>query len=271
MIIGKNFFISEMPKTGSTFLRNYLRKFKNIKLTMHHDTVDVNPKYKLLNKPQRISAIRSPYTWYLSIWRWSCIKKKKSPLYSDLTSRRLKLKRYRLCLNSIPFFITQITKDINNLKVLFSDINSRKNFNKFLTIMLTKKNKNYISSDYSFTKYDELGYMTFFFLTQNVLRRNLNDLFYSNQKFKKIIKIIDKKIYTNQFFKTEKLSNDLKKFLIKNGLSLKEIDEIDKNTTKNQIDKNYIKFFTKKNLKLIEKKEKYIFDKFNYRKISKLN
>ena len=183
----------------------------------------------------------------------------------------MKLKRYRLCLNSIPFFITQITKDINNLKVLFSDINSRKNFNKFLTIMLTKKNKNYISSDYSFTKYDELGYMTFFFLTQNVLRRNLNDLFYSNQKFKKIIKIIDEKIYTNQFFKTEKLSNDLKKFLIKNGLSLKEIDEIDKNTTKNQIDKNYIKFFTKKNLKLIEKKEKYIFDKFNYRKISKLN
>ena len=43
MIIGKNFFIIEMPKTGTTFLRNYFKQYKNIKLSTHHDTVDENP------------------------------------------------------------------------------------------------------------------------------------------------------------------------------------------------------------------------------------
>ena len=49
MIIGK-FFITEMPKTGTTFLRNYFKQHKKIKITSHHDTVDENIKQKLSKK-----------------------------------------------------------------------------------------------------------------------------------------------------------------------------------------------------------------------------
>ena len=79
MIIGNNFFISEMPKTGTTFLRNYFDKFDQVHLTTHHDSIDDNKHYKLLNKKYRICTIRSPYTWYLSFWKWSCIQKKNLP------------------------------------------------------------------------------------------------------------------------------------------------------------------------------------------------
>lgn len=42
MIIGKNFFINEMPKTGTSFLRNYFKKYKNVTITKHHDTIEHN-------------------------------------------------------------------------------------------------------------------------------------------------------------------------------------------------------------------------------------
>ena len=50
MIIGKNFFIIEVPKTGTSFLRNYFKRYKNISITTHHDTVEHNLKSNLLKK-----------------------------------------------------------------------------------------------------------------------------------------------------------------------------------------------------------------------------
>ena len=75
MIIGKNFFITEMPKTGTTFLRNYFAQYKNIERTIHHETINQNKRYNLLNFKNRIGIIRNPYEWYLSVWKWSCKKK----------------------------------------------------------------------------------------------------------------------------------------------------------------------------------------------------
>ena len=80
MIVGKNFFITELPKTGTTFLRNYFKQYKEIKLTLHHDTVDENRKLSLHNKCYKVGTIRNPYLWYLSFWKWSC-KQKKNHLY----------------------------------------------------------------------------------------------------------------------------------------------------------------------------------------------
>ena len=98
MIIGKNFYITEIPKTGTTFLRNYFKQYKNVKITLHHDTLDQNYKINLSQKKYKIGTIRNPYMWYLSLWKWSCIKKKNSPIFSDLTSKRIKIKRLKIAL-----------------------------------------------------------------------------------------------------------------------------------------------------------------------------
>lgn len=269
MIIGKNFFIIEIPKTGTSFVRNYFKKYKNILITTHHDTVEHNPNLKLLKKKYRISIIRSPYSWYLSFWKWSCLKKNISPLYKDMTSQRLKIKRLRFNSNFFNYIAHQITKDTNNLKKLFSDVNSKKNFNKVLEILLNSKFKNLIGSDFSFMPQEKLGYMTHYFFYQNVLRKHYNVLFKSNLNFNHTIKKLDSKIFTNYHFKTEKLTVDLKNFLKKSGI--KEIKKInvDKNETSRGKKYAFIKFFTKKNLVLIEKKENYIFKKFKYKKLSK--
>ena len=119
MIIGKNFFIIEIPKTGTSFLRNYFRKYKNILITTHHDTIEHNQKFKPLKKKYRISTIRSPYAWYFSYWRWSCLKKNNSPLYKDLTSQRLKMKRLKFNFNFFSYIASQVTKNTKDLSKLF--------------------------------------------------------------------------------------------------------------------------------------------------------
>ena len=67
MIIGKNFFIAEMPKAGSTFIRNYFKQYKDIELTIQHETINQNNRLELLEMDHRIGLIRNPYSWYLSI------------------------------------------------------------------------------------------------------------------------------------------------------------------------------------------------------------
>ena len=270
MIIGKNFFIIEIPKTGTSFLRNYFKKYKNIFITKHHDTVEHNPNLNLLKKKYRISIIRSPYYWYLSFWKWSCLKKNISPLYKDLTSQRLKIKRLKFNSNIFKYIVSQITKDTNELKKLFSDVNSKKNFNKVLEILLNSKFKSLIGSDFSFMPQKNLGYMTHYFFYQNVLRKHYNILFKPEFDFNQTIKKLDSKIITNYYFKTERLSEDLKYFLKISRNKGRIIKKIDKNESSKQKKTDLIKFFSKKNLVLIEKKESYIFKKFKYKKLSKV-
>ena len=268
MIIGKNFFISEMPKTGTTFLRNYFAQYKNVELTIHHETINQNKRYNLLEFKNRIGIIRNPYEWYLSLWKWSCKKKRGSPIYSDLVSIRLKLKRLILNKRLFGYIFSQIIKDRKKLKILFQDVNSKKNFNEFLNIMLNFKNRQIIGSNYSFVPFEDLGYMTYVFFSQNVLRKNYNKIYNSSYKFNEVLSYNDSKIYTNVFFKTENLNYNLKKFLTKNNMKIKNFNILDDNSTSKVLKKNFKNFFSTKNILLIEKKEDYLFKKFNYKKLS---
>ena len=268
MIIGKNFFISEMPKTGTTFLRNYFTQYKNIELTIHHETLNENKRYNLLNFKNRVGVVRNPYEWYLSLWKWSCKEKRGSPIYSDLISVRLKLRRLKLNCRFFSYIFTQLTKDRKKLKDLFDDVNSKKNFNEFLDIMLNLKKRNLIGSEYSFVPFKNLGYMTYVFFTQNVLRKNYNIMYNNKYEFSDILAINNSKLYTNYFFKTENLNHNLKKFLFKKNIKIKNLKILNNNSTPKILNRNLKNFFSKKNILLIEKKEDYIFKKFKYKKIS---
>jgi len=268
MIIGKKFFITEMPKTGTTFLRNYFAQYKDIELTIHHETINQNKRYNLLNFKSRIGIIRNPYEWYLSIWKSTCKEKRRSPIYTDLASIRLKLRRLKFNKRLSGYIFSQITKDRKKLGSLFENVHSKKNFNKFLDIMLNFKNRQMIGSEYSFVPFKNLGYMTYIFFSQNVLRRNYNIVYDSSYKLEEILNYNNLNLYTNIFFKTENLNHNLKKFLTRNNIKIKSLNILDKNSTSKILKKDYKNFFTTKSISLINTKEDYIFKKFNYRKLS---
>ena len=146
------------------------------------------------------------------------------------------------------------------------DVNSKKNFNHFVEILLNFKYRNIISSDFSFIPHKNLGYMTYYFLTQNISKKYYKKLYYSNENLSSILKFLDNRLNLNLFFKTENLTNDLKIFLKKNKICLKDLKKIQKNSTKNKFNNNYLNFFTKRNLEIIGKKDDYLFRKFKYKK-----
>ena len=84
-----------------------------------------------------------------------------------------------------------------------------------------------------------------------------------------MIKQLDRKIFTNIYFKTENLNKDLEIFLKKSKIKQKNFKNIDKNSSTMDKDKDYLKFFSKKNMVLLEKRENYLFKKFKYKKLSK--
>ena len=86
-----------------------------------------------------------------------------------------------------------------------------------------------------------------------------------------MIKELDRKIFTNIYLKTENLNKDLEIFLKKSKIKQKNFKNIDKNSSTVDKDKDYLKFFSKKNMILLEKKENYLFKKFKYKKLSKKN
>ena len=164
-----------------------------------------------------------------------------SPLYKDITSQRLKIKRLKFNSNIFNYIASQITKDTKELKKLFSDVNSKKNFNKVLKILLNKKFKSLVSSDFSFMRQERLGYMTHYFFYQNVLRKDYNILFKSNFSFNQIIKKLNSKIFTNYYFRTENLNQDLRNFLKKAKIIEKKTNNLDKNATSHKNNENVFK------------------------------
>ncbi len=260
MIIGENFFFTEFGKTGTTFLREYFKQYESVKLSIHHDFIG-KENISLLQKKYRVTTIRNPFSWYVSLWKWSCHLKKKSPLYSDLTSRRIKIRRLKTKLKTINYLYAQLFKNIYLWKNLFEDPNSKKNFNQWVAKFLSDKSKLEIGSDYSFTSSNKLGYMTFQFLIRNCLRDDLNILYNSkNLELKNIEKLFDNQ-FTNYTIKTESLIQDLKILLNKMGFKSLNFDKLE---NYQPIDKSseYLKYYNEENKELVMNKEQIIFKKF---------
>tara|TARA_B100001027_G_scaffold199881_1_gene158877 strand:- start:2197 stop:3006 length:810 start_codon:yes stop_codon:yes gene_type:complete len=264
MIIGKNFFITEMPKTGTSFLRSYLEKYPGITLTKHHDFITDHNDIELIKKKYKISTIRSPYSWYYSMWKWSCLKQKESPLFSDLTSYRLKLKRLRISRETPMYIFDQIKKNINRIKQCFSDVNSKSNFKEFIKLLLYDDFKNYIGSNFSFTVDKQLGYMTWLFFGFNTNDNNRNIFYNRKIKFNEKIQTLDSKIFINKYFHTETLNQHLLNFLSKNNIEIKKFESVDMNKTAET--KEYINYLDQDDADIIYDKEKYLFEKFNFNK-----
>ena len=260
MIIGENFFFTEFEKTGTSFLREYFNKYKDVKLSVHHDFIDEKNNY-LLKKKYRITTIRNPFSWYVSLWKWSSEMKKKSPFYSDLTSRRIKFRRLKFSIITIKYLYIQLSKNTKDWEILFSDPKSKINFNIWIKKILNKKTKLELGSDYSFTLPDSLGYMTFQFLIRNVLRKELKILYNKKYLDKNPIDVLFEKKFTNYTIVTENLIEELKIFLKKINYKTLNFEELNYYQPKDKTSE-YLNFYDAESKNLVLNKESKIFKYF---------
>ena len=265
MIIGKDFFITEFGKTGTSFLREYFEQYKDINLSPKHDFI-VKENISLLSKKLRVTTMRNPFSWYVSLWKWSCKMQKKSPIYADLTSRRIKFKRLKPGVKTLNYLYAQFFKNIVEWKQLFEDPNSKLNFNTWIKKILDKNSKLEIGSDYSFTTSDDLGYMSFQFLSRNCLKEDLNVLYETKYSESNSLETLFEKKFTNYTLRTESLIDDLKILLKKLNYETLDFDTLDSYQPKDKTSE-YFDFYNEENKKKVFNKDKIIFKKY-YPKIS---
>ena len=143
MFISNKLCFLEFGKTGCSYIREVLSE--NIQegfLTPIHDTINED---LLKSNCLFIGSIRNPLDWYVSLWAYGCLKQKKDPLYSNLTSRRIN--PFRLSsinknyLKKIKFIYDQFFKNINQNKSLYSDPYNGKKFREWIKIILKHPNK----------------------------------------------------------------------------------------------------------------------------------
>ena len=213
MFISSQICFVEFGKTGCSFIRKILNENIQLgELTKIHDQITNN----LINSEKlKVGSIRNPLDWYISLWSFGCLMKKKDPLYSNLTSLRLNPKRLRNIKNNkikkILFLFEQFKKDISFNKHLYSDPYNTNNFRKWIKLLFDNKKKNIISEQYSISNTNTfLGYMTFHYLIK-FTNHNFHYKLFDNSlnNFEDINNYYKQHCFIKNFIIFENLNNSL--------------------------------------------------------------
>lgn len=127
-----------MNKTGSVYVNNRLKSLNRDYYFKHHEI----PSDKIIASNRiKFGTIRDPFSWYVSLWSYGCLKNKKSGVYNNLTRSK-----FFKSIGNVDNKIKAITKknlafiNLNlmyNTKTLYSDVTNPVLFRKWLKIILS--------------------------------------------------------------------------------------------------------------------------------------
>jgi len=267
MYFVNNLLLLEMPKAGSTFMRrfleNYYGKEKIRKVGIHNGVKDRALKEKILSGELTVlSTVRNPYDWYVSLFTWNSMGK---GIYHNIG-----LKRYELSMDGIKSVVKNpliLFRDLTQWKEVFQNPQSPELFQKWIYLMLHKQS-HFVEKEFGdLSKY--FGFCTYRFLQLHTFD------FYTN--YSQILLAGSAKRFYDEyrlpivFLKTESLTKQLIENTEKIGLDKRKVTEVlEKMVSKNIIKANstdrlsYDVYYNKETINLIQEKDKFLFDRFNY-------
>ena len=120
MFLTNDFCYLEMMRSGSTHIHKMFQKFvPEGRQIGHHGPADTNI---LKSKRKFVGSIRSPWTWYLSVWSFGC--ENGGHLHHRLTEKKIYFDQlgFRLKPYLFPYvFFQQFFKPLQQWRMLFSD------------------------------------------------------------------------------------------------------------------------------------------------------
>ena len=269
MFISDRLCFLELGKTGCSYIREVLSE--NIpqgNLTHIHDTIDS----ELLNSNQFfLGSIRNPFDWYVSLWAFGCLYKKKDPLYSNLTSRRIN--PFRLSsinknyLKKIKFISNQLIKNIGINKKLYSDPLNVDNFREWIKMILKKKNKNQLGEHYAISNTNKfIGYMTFHYLLRFIKPNKLYMLFNNEISNYEDLKNFDKNFnFIMSMLKFENIDQDLLNIFNKLNIPINKTVILQKKAVNKSVRlKNTMDYYNDETIKIVRQNDSLIFEKYRY-------
>ena len=138
MYITNQFCYLEMMRSGSTHIHKMFKKFvPEGRQIGHHGPADINI---LKSNRKFVGSIRSPWSWYLSVWSFGC--ENGGHLHHRLTEKKIYFDQlgFRLKPYLFPYvFFQQFFKPLQKWRMLFSDSDNYENFRKFLKLIYSNK------------------------------------------------------------------------------------------------------------------------------------
>lgn len=269
MFISDRLCFLELGKTGCSYIREVLSE--NISqgyLTHIHDTIDSN----LLNSNRFfLGSIRNPFDWYVSLWAFGCLRKKKDPLYSNLTSRRIN--PFRLSsinknyLKKIKFISNQLIKNIDMNKKLYSDPLNVDNFREWIKIVLKKKDKNQLGEHYAISNTNKfIGYMTFHYLLRFINPSKLYMLFNNEiNNYEDLINFDKNFNFIVSTIKFENIDQDLLATFNKLNIPINKTEILRKKAVNKSVRlKNTMDYYDDETIKIVRQNDSLIFEKYRY-------
>ena len=269
MFISDRLCFLELGKTGCSYIREVLSE--NIlqgNLTHIHDTINS----ELLNSNRFfLGSIRNPFDWYVSLWAFGCLHKKKDPLYSNLTSRRIN--PFRLSsinknyLQKTKFISNQLIKNIGINKKLYSDPLNVDNFREWIKMILKKKNKNQLGEHYAISNTNKfIGYMTFHYLLRFIDPSKLYMLFNNEINNYEDLKNFDKNFnFVMSMIKFESIDQDLLSTFNKLNIPINKTVILQKKAVNKSVRlRNTMDYYDDEAIKIVRQNDFLIFEKYRY-------
>ena len=140
MFLNNQYCYVDMNKTGTVYVNNILKKINNDYYCKHHEI----PSDKVIESNIiKFGTIRDPFSWYVSLWSYGCLKNQKSGMYNNLTRFKI-FSSYGTPDNKIKALFKKNIAYINlnlkfNTQALYNDLSNPILFRKWLKIVLSEE------------------------------------------------------------------------------------------------------------------------------------
>lgn len=257
MFVSDKLVYLALQKTGCTHVLKMLSTTPGLngEVIGKHNTINQISKEKLGDISKKIKAgnVRNPWDWYVSLWAYGSMDN--GALYKRLASGNIfkKILQPRTLLGSS-----------REWKKVYSSNSDPALFRQWLKMLLDANiadvGEGYgnaaVSKEMGLYSYRYLKLYTYNFGSNIKQMQTINDA----------IAFDKEKNFIDNFIRNENLENDLKELLLKVGISEDVINEV-MNTpkTNSSVRRRYSEYYDDESKELVNKKEKLIIEKHNYK------
>lgn len=263
----------QFEKTGCSHIGKLLSKLFNGEFSEVHHIPAIDEQ--LRSSRYFISSIRNPWDWYLSLWTYGV--QGKGTITNRLTERRYRLSKKSILIhpikNLIEFYYER-KKDVKMWHSLYDRGDNVESFRKWLRLIHEPNNSRYIDEDYGRTAiYSFCGFMTYryFYLCCSDTEKLKSSKLISN--FTDLARFDNENCYINFFVRQEALEETLIQAIENVRLLTQEEKEIILTAEKTNVSQRNLlitDYYDGESIDLIQNRDRFLIEKFNYTPPNKL-
>lgn len=262
MFVGERLIYLELQKTGSTHVRELLKKHPELVGRLHgkHNAlyeVDKQVSGDVSNKIV-VGNVRNPWDWYVSLWAYGCMGKGGVHAWTTRTFSWSKSFFFPWLYNPVGKTVQLFHAD--EWKAAYADAASPRCFQKWLSMVLSKKYAGDVGEGYARSNFfPETGFMTYryarLYWNQKIDLQGDRNIFSQDETSNAV----------DVFLRTESLHGDLKRLYRQLDLSGSIPQNAAKAARNPSRRRDYRYYYNEACREMVDHRDRLIIEKHDYR------